>query len=318
MQAAGLIRHTTSVVALLSWVCCLGIFTAHADVIGSAKIAPEYESFRVRRIKVYIKGSAEDPKLTIPESVMFPLDVILEIRRKTYELLKDKDIPKGHPPAGTLSILYEVTRKAKGGGKQALFEVKLAGQISLRAKQANTLLWGVKVEATETVTNSEKLPADVIETLVKGFYKDAFKTLPPAPKYKMVVGAPYRFRERITREPLRLPQDKVSVGRIMRGIAAGRWEGAPRPIHDISPGGGAPVVQIWNDSEEQLTVCYNGVTPVDLILAPGATLAFRLAPGHYDVGARTADPDIVPFYNSETMQPHKVYSIRFAVSEEGY
>ena len=302
--------------AILSYVCLFGVPTARGDVIGDPKIAPKFASFLVRRIDLYIKGSAEDAEIAIPRSAMFPLDVILDIRRKRYELLQE--VPEGHPPAGTLSVVYEVTRKAKGKGKNALFQVTLAGQIFLRAKQPNALLWGVKVEATEAMERSEKLSPDVIEKLVAGFYKGAFKTLPEAPKYRMVVGAPYCFRERLTREPLRLPKDAGSVGHILAGITAGRWEGAPRPVHEITTGGGDPLVQIWNDSEEQLTVCYKGITAVDLILAPGAKLAFRMAKGRYEIGARTANPDIVPFYNSEILQLHKTYSIRFAASEEGY
>ncbi|MEW6355780.1 MAG: hypothetical protein AB1696_05630 [Planctomycetota bacterium] len=316
MRSPTPIFHPNIVVAVLSCACMLSVGPACADVIGAAKTIPDFASFRVRRITVQIKGSAENAELAIPESAMFPLDVILEIRRKGYELLAE--VPDGHPPAGTLGVVYEITRQSKGGGAKAAFEVKVTGQIFLRATEKDTLLWGVKVEAKEITDKSEKLTSDVIMKLVAGFYKGAFKDLPPAPKYKMVVAAPYRFRERITREPLRLPQDTSAVGRTIRGIAGDRWEGGPRPIHDAAPGGGDPLVQMWNDSEEQLTICYQGVSDAEIILAPGARLAFRLAEGYYKIGARTAAPDITPFYNSETLKAQKVYSVRFAISEEGY
>lgn len=117
---------------------------------------------------------------------------------------------------------------------------------------------------------------------------------------------------------MRPPRDAISVGRITRGILKGRWEGAPAPMHAVADGGGDPLVQVWNDSDQQLTVCYQGVTDVDLILAPDAKLAFRVAAGPYKVAAQTADEAIVPLYSSENLQQNKSYSIRFSVSEEGY
>lgn len=287
-----------------------------AGIIGQAKIQTDFDSFRVRRIGLQIAGTAENAELAIPESAMLPKGIILDIRRKGYEVV-EKPV-EGYPPAGTMGITYGVTRASKGSGTQARFEITLKGQIVLRAVQKNAALWQVESSATQVMDKSERLPPEVIEKLVTEFYNGVFATLPKAPRYKMVVGAPYHFPSRLTTEPVRPPRDTISAGRIMREIQSGRCEGAPKPICFVDPGGGDPIVQMWNDSDEQLTVCWQGVTDMDLILAPNAKFGLRVAPGAYQIGARTAAPEVVPFRSDETLQLNKNYSIRFSVSEEGY
>jgi len=291
------------------------------EVVGKAHTRKDLDSFRVRRITFRLKGTWDHAELAMPPHVMLPLDVELQVRRKRYEVCRKP--PKEYPVAGFIGVNYSVTRKAKAqkakrGGTAAKFEVTLKGRISLETEGKNDVLWRVDSSTTVICDKSEKLSADTIKKLVDGFYKGVFNTLPEAPRFKMVVGAPYRFDGLLTREPIRPAHDTISAGRIMRETQKGRWEGAPAPLHYADGGGGDPVVQVWNDSDQQLTVCYEGVTDADIILSPNAKMAFRLGAGPYKVVAKTADDAIVPLHSTENLKANQSYSIRFAVSEEGY
>jgi len=282
------------------------------EIEGKPYVRDGYAAYKVRRIGIKVRGKWDRPELEIPASVMLPEWVILEIRKKDYELVKQP--PRSYPLAGEVRIAYSV----KGTGDRRL-EVLVEGEISLVCLRGEVVLWRVRTRAKTTANAiGPPLTPDKIEELVQQFYQGVFRGMPKAPRFKMIVGAPYKFTKPLKFDPKDAPVDRLSTGRIIREILSGRWEGVPASIHYVSSGAGTPLVRIWNDSDEQLTVCYKGTVAVDIILAPHSETAFFIRSGSYQVGARAADKKIVPLYAHEEIRTGKNYSVRFTVTEDGY
>ena len=65
--------------ALPFFALCLMAGSANAEIIGKAQVHQNFDSFRVRRITIQVRGTAEEPEVDIPEAAMLPLDIVLQI-----------------------------------------------------------------------------------------------------------------------------------------------------------------------------------------------------------------------------------------------
>lgn len=73
-----------------------------------------------------------------------------------------------------------------------------------------------------------------------------------------------------------------------------------------------PRIEILNATEAYLTIYFNGPSPRQVHIRPGAIESLALISGDYEVAAQVSDPGVLPFFSIHRYN-RELYQIRFSI-----